>query len=324
MSAEADVIDAEEVEPAAEVVAYEAPPQSVSTLPEAAAFAQLGEVAKVLANSTIIPKAYQGEPANIVAAYLAGRRFGWDVSMSMDSFHIVEGKAALSAEAMLALIRAAGHSVEVDKDEWSTVGVIVSGRRADTGDTEVVQWSLDDAVRAGLCTIVDGAPHARSNYGKPLPWEQYPRAMLAARAIAELARSLFGDVIRGMSYIPEELEAVAHADASVADVDVKALEPDPVTIPGYGPDGDAWLSAKHYYPLLPDEIRAKADKYMADNGYSIDSLPDDGWRKNIADRLVAAAQKYGVEPFEVDKPTEAEPESYPPGHEPFDTPEEAA
>lgn len=101
-----------------------------------------------------------------------------------------------------------------------------------------------------------------------------------------------------------------------------APPPAPKRIEGYGPDGGAWLSARRYLDLLPDDVQAKVAEYLADNLVELDNLPDDGWRKNIADRLVAAAQKYGVEPFEVDKP--AEPESYPPGQEPFDTPEEAA
>ena len=45
--------------------------------------------ATILAQSKIVPAAYRRQEADIVAAGLAGRAFGWDVMASMRNFHVI-------------------------------------------------------------------------------------------------------------------------------------------------------------------------------------------------------------------------------------------
>lgn len=175
--------------------------------------------ASTLASSDIVPSAYRKKPANIVVAALTGRAFGWDPLTSMRQGHVIEGSWSLRPEAMLGLIRRRGHSVTIDRRDR---GVTVTGRRLDTGDTMVATFGFDDAVRAGLCTIKDGHPFARSSSGKPLPWEQYPIDMCQWRAVAQLGRGLFSDCTLGLSYIPEELGAFVDASGDI--IDVPAIE----------------------------------------------------------------------------------------------------
>lgn len=171
--------------------------------------------AELLSQANIIPKAYRDKPANILVAAMTGRSFGWDVLTAMRNGHVIEGVWALKPEAMLALIRKAGHSVN---GETSPQGATVTGRRADNGDELTVSFSLNDAVRARLCRLVDGVPVARSDTGKVLPWEQYPQAMAWWRSVAQLARMLFSDVILGLSYTAEELGAVVDEEGEVIEV----------------------------------------------------------------------------------------------------------
>ena len=100
---------------------------------------------------------------------------------------------------MRALIRAAGHKLRTQ--EYGNETVTLVGTRGDTGETETVTWTMLDAEQAEL----DGKS----------TWKQYPRAMLLARATAELARLLFPDVIAGTSYVPDELGV---DDADVVDL----------------------------------------------------------------------------------------------------------
>lgn len=157
-------------------------------------------VANVLAGSDLAPKAYRGKPANIILAALAGRPFGWDPTMSMRSFHIIEGVPSMKPEIMLALIRRAGHSVTGDT---STTGATVVGRRADTGDEMSYTFAHADAQAAGLL-------------GKTV-WKQYAASMYWARALSQVARMLFPDVVLGAGYTPEEVGARI-ADDDVIDV----------------------------------------------------------------------------------------------------------
>jgi hypothetical protein len=158
----------------------------------------LMQQAKMLAPSGIIPREYQGNPPNILAAALMGRAFGWDALTAMRMVTVIQGTASLKPEAMLALIRQRGHHVNIEPHSDGK-GVTVKGKRADNGDQAVASFTLADAERAGLT--------------KSQAWRNYPVDMCQWRAVARLSRSLFGDVVLGAGYIPEELGG----DAGVPD-----------------------------------------------------------------------------------------------------------
>lgn len=145
-------------------------------------------MSEMLAQSDLVPAAYRGKPANVLLAALAGSGFGFDVTMSMRSFNVIQGQPTLKPEVMLGLVRKAGHSVT---GTTSADGATVTGRRADTGDEMTVSFTREDAQRAGL--LGKGA------------WKTYPDAMMWARVVSKLCRMLFQDVTLGCAYVAEEL-----------------------------------------------------------------------------------------------------------------------
>ena len=172
--------------------------------------------AEALARSSIVPTDYRGKPANIIAAALMGRSFGWDATTSMRMITVISGTAGLKPEAMLALIRQRGHHVSIEPHADGR-GVTVKGRRADNGDEASASFTLEDAERAGL---------TRSS-----AWRSYPVDMCQWRAVARLARGLFGDVVLGAGYTAEELggEVTPPAPAAYVEVEpVTDVEPDDV------------------------------------------------------------------------------------------------
>jgi hypothetical protein len=160
----------------------------------------------VLAQSRIIPRAYQNKPYDIVAAGLAGMSFGWDVMTSLRNYHVIEGTASLRPEAMLGLVRRSGHSVNLDllDDEQGRVAV-ATGKRRDTGDQHTARFSTAHAKQAGLA--------GKNN------WKQYEDAMLTWRAVSQLCRVLFPDVVLGAGYVPEEIGADVSLDGTPVEVD---------------------------------------------------------------------------------------------------------
>lgn len=156
----------------------------------------------VLSKSDLVPRSYRNKPENVFLAYIAGQPFGWDVTMSMRSFHIIEGTPSLKPEIQLALVRQAGHSVSVKSS--STEAVILIGQRSDTQDKAEVSYTLEDAKRAGLL--------GKGN------WKTYPEDMLFARCVSRLCRRLFQDVLLGCAYVPEELGAVESPDGDTVTV----------------------------------------------------------------------------------------------------------
>lgn len=181
-----------------------------SSTPAASELAVLMRQAELLAGSNIIPKAYRDSPANVLVASMTGRSFGWDALTTMRNGHVIEGTWSMRPETMLALVRKAGHRIEGSS---SAERAEVTGTRADDGTSITVIWTMDDAKRAQLI--------GKDN------WKHYPAAMLWARAVAQLCRMLFADVLMGVSYIPEELGADVNERGEVIDVQL-------------APAGEAW------------------------------------------------------------------------------------
>jgi hypothetical protein len=152
------------------------------------------ELAKAIANTEFVPKAFRGNPAAITAAILYGDEVGLGPMQSLKQIAVVEGTPTLYAEAQRALIFQAGHDLWVE--EATTTRVTLAGRRKDSDQTNRATWTMDDAKRAGLS-------------GRPA-WRAYPQDMLLARATARLARAVFADAIGGLA-AREEFEDTAAA-----------------------------------------------------------------------------------------------------------------
>jgi hypothetical protein len=135
-----------------------------------------------------------------------GRALGLDVVTTITTIHVIKGKPTQSADLMLGRARTAGHRVRIKSERTRCVASIQ--RHDDPDDETVIEWTLDDAVTAGLCELRNDRPYARDQNGKPTSWEKYPRAMLRARAIAECVRAACPEVLHGAIYTPEELGAV--------------------------------------------------------------------------------------------------------------------
>lgn len=104
--------------------------------------------------------------------------------------YYTNGRVGMSAEMMCMLIRMNGHSITKDAKSNDTV-CILHGKRSDNGDTWTESFSIEDAKRAGIFKNT---------------WEKYPRNMCYCRALSNLARQLFPDVIKGC-YEIEELKS---------------------------------------------------------------------------------------------------------------------
>jgi hypothetical protein len=104
-------------------------------------------------------------------------------------YHIINGKAALSAEAMLARFQSAGGKIQWTAKSDDECGATFSHPQG--GDVNIV-WNKRRAIQAGLSGQT---------------WKKYPQQMLSARVIAEGVRTTFPGCIEGF-YTPEEQEDI--------------------------------------------------------------------------------------------------------------------
>lgn len=157
----------------------------------------VGDVAKLaehIAETDFIPRALRGNPAAITAAILYGREVGLPPMQSLRWVNVIDGRPALAAESMRALVLAAGH--ELVFVESSGARCVARGRRRGATQWHEVEWTLDQAQRAGL---TGGGPRSA--------WTKYPRSMLKARCTSELCRDVFPDVTGGFAAV-EELDVM--------------------------------------------------------------------------------------------------------------------
>jgi len=152
-------------------------------------------MAEAVANSKLFGVS---TPDQAIALFLVAQSEGRHPASAAKEYHVIKGRPALRADAMLARFQQAGGSVRwVSRTDERVVAVF---SHPQGGDLEVA-WSLDDARRAGLA----GGDS----------WRKYPRQMLSARVVSEGVRAVFPAVTSGM-YTPEEVSDFAPAPAPSA------------------------------------------------------------------------------------------------------------
>lgn len=164
----------------------------VDTLPRWVALLEpAAALATRIAGTAFVPRGLRNDPAAVAAAIMLGDELGIGPMQALAHVHVVEGRPAASAELMRALVLRAGHELWVEYADDHRAEV--RGVRHGTERVLSATWTIDDARRAGLIRPRSG-------------WQAYPRAMLTARATAELCRRAFPDAIAGLSYLAEELD----------------------------------------------------------------------------------------------------------------------
>lgn len=180
-------------------------PDAVVVFPEASKWQQIKAMAVDLAKSSLVPKALQDKPEDVMIILLAANDLGIPLTQALDKIFVINGRKGQSAELMLALARRDGHKLVPGADNDETVAWIHCHRR-DTGEDASISFTIDEAVRAKLVSIdKDGVPRKKDAKGNPQPWELFTADMLWARVVARAMRRMFSDCLAGVSYIPDEL-----------------------------------------------------------------------------------------------------------------------
>lgn len=152
---------------------------------------EAAELARAVADTDFVPKTLRRNQAAITAAIMYGDEVGLPPMQALAKIAVIDGKPSLAAESQRALILAAGHFIWIEDHTKSKVTWAGKRRDAPIEQTVRISWTMDDARTAGVV--------GKDN------WRKYPRAMLSARASADLARAIFADVIGGLA-ATEELD----------------------------------------------------------------------------------------------------------------------
>lgn len=158
------------------------------------------EFSKMLADSSMVPKQYQGKPQDIMVCVQWGQEIGLAPMQALQNIAVINGKPSVYGDAMMALVQASPQCEGIEETmegegTVNPVAVCVAHRKG--RKPVVAKFSVEDAKRAGL-------------WGKSGPWQAYPKRMLQMRARGFALRDQFADVLKGLMTIEEAWD---HMDA---------------------------------------------------------------------------------------------------------------
>lgn len=212
-----------------------------------------------LAPSALIGKLEADAAISAVAvSIMSGAELGLKPMVALRSFTVINGKPALYGDGLINVIRQSG-KVTYLRTGCDTVGGKMVGwceaKRNDTGEYKRVEFSQEDAERAGLwqseAIVTKWNKWDKKNEQKPndSPWYRFPQRMLAWRAAGYCLRELFGDVLGG---IRDEYEAREIADTE----EMRDITPRERPVPPKPPAP----------PAPPAEIEDAVTVYTANEG----------------------------------------------------------
>lgn len=118
------------------------------------------------------------------------------------TYHIIEGKLTMRADAMLGRYLASGGKVKwIERSDKRVAGIW----SCDGNDVEI-SVSFDEMVKNGVAGSVG---KIKAN------WSKFPRQMLTARCISESVRLLMPQIVAGI-YTPEEVSDFSNSEKNVA------------------------------------------------------------------------------------------------------------
>lgn len=146
------------------------------------------EFSKMLADSTMVPRAYQGKAMDVLVCVQWGAEIGLAPMQALQNIAVINGKPSVYGDAAMALVQASPVCEDIEEffegeGTPNPVAVCVAKRKG--RKPVIAKFSVEDAKRAGL-------------WGKQGPWQAYPKRMMQMRARGFALRDAFPDVLKGL------------------------------------------------------------------------------------------------------------------------------
>jgi hypothetical protein len=238
--------------------------------------------------TTMVPERFQGKPGDGAAAILFGAELGLSPIAALRSVIVIHGTPGLEARTMKALLMGKGYRFKTH--EASTEVYDIEAWSPDGQQSERARWTIDDARRAGYTPKPSGPdseqrPNVQSdwvtvNRGNNktsvvgnMKYITDPKAMLKAKATAEVCRDIAPHILLGLPYAAEELEDF---DDEPGDMFQEPARP-PRRARGVNRLRERAAEAKHPGEVVDAEVEvpghkdtpAVSDEVLADGGATI-------------------------------------------------------
>jgi hypothetical protein len=227
------------------------------------------KIAQLMADSALVPKEYQGSPANCFIAIQMGAELGLGPFQAVQSIAVIDGRPSVWGDALLGLVRASGKLEYIKEwvEEVEGKGPTAYCEVLRRGDKEPILrvFSLQDAARANLL--------------KRWSYQSYPARMVQMRARAYALRDGFADVLKGIA-VAEELQDWAYAEQAMAPASKPVSGPSAGDSPGASlpPQADAG-AAPDYEELSEALMQASSISALLKLKPRIRDYPDEADRE---------------------------------------------
>jgi hypothetical protein len=149
--------------------------------------------AKMLCKVEFVPKDYRGKEANALFAIQMGHHVGLSPTQALQTIAVINGKAALYGDGLLAAVRGSGLCEWIKEDVEPGVSATCTTLRKGEKDPVSRTFTMELAETAGLI--------ARGKDGSP--WKTYPDRMMQMRARAWCLRDVYADALMGIQSAEE-------------------------------------------------------------------------------------------------------------------------
>lgn len=181
------------------VTTTEATPVSVGNVwTDPKAFNRALQVSNMLAQSSLVPQAYQNKPQDCFIALEMATRLNTSPIFVMQNLYVVKGKPSWSGQACFAMINACGRFAAVKLEYSGTEG-------ADDWGCRVTAIRLSDGERVAG-TLVTMAMAKGEGWTSNSKWKNMPQQMLGYRAASFFARHYCPDALLGLQTYEEVLD----------------------------------------------------------------------------------------------------------------------
>jgi hypothetical protein len=176
--------------------------KSLDPVNNPAAFDHAYKIAKVFADSDIVPKHFQGKAQNVFVALCMARNLKLDPMLALQNIYVVNGTPSLSSQMLIGLVNSSGlieGSIVFESNNKTLEDLVITAKcKLKSGEIASVSYAYANAKAAGLTV-------------KP-PWKAAPEQMMRYRAAAFLCRSYFPQVALGL-ITKEEAEEIPATEA---------------------------------------------------------------------------------------------------------------